>query len=136
MKELLADILSAIEEPPSSRLKIILNTNFQRKEFPSFEEIEEAIHSLCGNKESFLVLERYPLLQGCVYLQAALPSPDYDDGLGYLVELRHKEGEVYRQYRLRTHSVQEVTDIFADFYIAEQLPPLDSWQDVTQEFES
>ena len=128
MKELLADILSAIEEPPSSRLKIILNTNFQRKEFPSFEEIEEAIHSLCGNKESFLVLERYPL--------AALPSPDYDDGLGYLVELRHKEGEVYRQYRLRTHSVQEVTDIFADFYIAEQLPPLDSWQDVTQEFES
>ena len=136
MNEMFADLLTALKEGSSTKLKIILNTNDQRKEYPSFEEIEDAIRNLPGDQTSFLVLERYPFLHGCVYLQAAYPAPEYDDELGYLVELRHREGEVYRQFRLRTHDLQEVIGIFADFYIAEQLPDLDSWEDVTQEFEN
>lgn len=118
----------------STSLRIILDTNHYRKENPAFEDIEQAIREMLVDTDNFVVVERYPLLKGCVYLQAA-PVLDAQKGLEYLAEVRIQKGETFQHYRFHTLSIREIIDIFADFYIAQQLPSVDEWEDVTAEFE-
>lgn len=118
----------------AASLRIILETEYYTKENPTFEEIEQAIGEMLEDPDDFIVLERYPLLKGCVYLQAA-PVLDTQKELGYVAEIRLQRGEAFQHYRFHTVSVQDIINIFADFYIAQQLPPVEEWEDVTAEFE-
>ena len=135
MQSSLKEILETIKGNRPGKIWLLLNVSGRRKAFPTFEDIEEGLRGLTDSPDSFLVYKRFPILNGCIYLQSALPAKGYDDGLGYLVEIRLSKNEGFHQYRMRTTSIDEVIGIFADFYIMEQLPDVTAWEEIPALFE-
>ena len=124
------EILETIKGNRPGKIWVILNVNGLRKAFPSFEDIEDGLRGLTKSPNSFLVYKRYPIIHGCAYIQAALPAVEYDDNKGYVVEARLLKNGNFHQYRLRTHSIEEVIAVFSDFYICEQIPDVSCWQEI------
>lgn len=98
--------------------------------------IECGINYLDESTDNFIILSPHRPVQGSTFLQAALPAPGYDDGKGYIVEIKmEQENGDGRQYRYRTKEKDEVRRIFADYY-NKKLPVLENWTDITGELEN
>lgn len=99
----------------------------------SFAQVEEAVRRLDQSPDSFLLLEPTSPLKDSLYLQAYLPYPDGDDGLGYYLELCVQTPGSYRYYQCRTRDVEAVVRCFSRYYKG-RLPNLDTWEDITWDF--
>ncbi|WP_339303517.1 hypothetical protein [Paenibacillus sp. FSL R5-0519] len=82
--------------------------------------------------QEYVVLVPSELVEGSMYLQAAaLEEP------GYMVaEIRLQEGEGgFRHYSYSTTDQTAIIQWFLDYWGKQQLPQLESWQDITHEFD-
>ncbi|MCF7755933.1 hypothetical protein KQ941_15910 [Paenibacillus xylanexedens] len=79
----------------------------------------------------YVVLKPSELVEGSMYMQAAaLEEP------GQMVaEIRLQEGEDgFRHYSCSTTDPTMIIQWFLDYWGKQQLPQLESWQDITHEF--
>lgn len=80
--------------------------------------------------QEYVVLEPSELVEGSMYLQAAaLEEPGQ-----VVAEIRLQEGEHgFRHYSYMTADTNVVLQWFLDYWGKQQLPQLESWQDITHE---
>ncbi|MFX3647966.1 MAG: hypothetical protein ACE3K2_29170 [Paenibacillus sp.] len=82
--------------------------------------------------QDYVVLVPSELVKGSMYMQAAaLEEP------GQMVaEIRLQEGEDgFRHYSYSTADPTAIIQWFLDYWGKQQLPQLESWQDITHEFD-
>lgn len=103
-------------------------------EQPSMEQIRAAIKAITHTRGSFVVLKPSEPIQGSIYMQTALPIEGYDDGLGFLVEIRIEATRTFTHYQYRTKDSDFVCHLFRDYYIHQILPDLTRWEDITDDF--
>ncbi|MCW3793707.1 hypothetical protein OM416_19120 [Paenibacillus sp. LS1] len=82
--------------------------------------------------QEYVVLVPSELVEGSMYLQAAaLEEP------GHMVaEIRLQEGEEdFRHYSYKSTDTTGIIQWFLDYWGKQQLPQLESWHDITHEFD-
>ena len=85
-------------------------------------------------EDNFVVLSPEPAIAGSIYLQSALIS-DPGQAKRYVIETRLvSDDQAFRHYSHETDSLDEVQQIFAEYFLHQQLPPLADWTDITQQF--
>ena len=98
----------------------------------SFQQVEDAIRSLTGAEDSYLILTPDAPIDGSFYLQAMLPYSYSDDGLGYILDICLEDsGYGYTLYEARTTEIDDVIRCFSQYYKLQKLPNLTAWENVS-----
>lgn len=90
--------------------------------------LQQAVDGLYDHVDSFIVLAPEMLINGSIYLQAAINERTY------MLETRLDFGAAFSHYRYTTTSKEKVFNDFVRYFREQKLPDLSLWQDVTDEF--
>lgn len=90
--------------------------------------LQKAVDGLYSSVDSFIVLAPEILINGSIYLQAAINESTY------MLETRLDFDAAFIHYRYTTTSKENVLNNFVRYFCEQKLPDLSLWQDVTDEF--
>lgn len=93
--------------------------------------ITDIINDFVSDDNDFIVIEPSSLMKGSMYMQA-IASPDTPGAI--MVELRMQhDDESFTHYSYETDTAEAIR-LFLDYWGTQQLPVLDNWTDVSDQF--
>ena len=104
---------------------------------PTFLDVDRAIDGLAPETNSFAVLALKPNRDGCLFIQAAMPTAIHKRNRRYQVEVRYERKGTctqYRHYQIYIKDKKLVKSLFVSA-VAGIFPVMTRWRDITRQLE-